>query len=1223
MAAAAAGLISWLAAQQLDYTLWQNHIALNAGAIAGLAKAAGVGDKWKEVRDAILTKTASEKEVVERIAQLGLDKGVVERAVSAFSTLRHAMDEKQIENAVLELRRLASYVQEMKAAKYKKALEEASKAWYEERDPVALWALAVLGARETGGRYKVFEDDDDRIAYLIASFTLLNHLREFVELKNKSYKALERLEKAVERGGFALSDVWGDLNVLAEAEERAREVVNEMNAIANRLERAGYSGIAERLKAATENVTALAEVTRDDLSDLDATRGERAVTALLSLVTSDLFGITVERALAERGRQTVGAFSIASAVRSTPYGFYEMFSSTSGDEKPSEAKRLAFRVAALLADPATRAILASRQGVEVRVEEKTENGKRRVYATFVENGHELLKAAWEAGKRLIPLWAEGEAIEPFKEVANLAAAAFSGSKPLKGPSEEAWKRVVETAERVKKAIESTVKAVTIGALPTDAALEPGYEYIYGFSSYLSQAFTYWALAEGEVSLDKVNPSEEGLKPTWRIKGKYAKTVRKVLSGGRTTLEKLLESGVDLRTALADVKMNDELRKALEIAAGEFWGRVKVLLARWKQLEREAKEKKGEEREKVIREIDKLGKYLRVLLPLAHAVEAYRRGGLSREEAALAVIFAVLYDGSVYRGEIRLAVGGPEQEEKPLMTHDHFTVFWLWALRELGLKPSSVRRGSGVHIIAFRGNELNGLLEAVTPALPALHELRDALAEFTDALRDVTREVVKREFGIDWAYDVRNENFFKKLEEIITMAEDYVYRNIAVERGPLDTSGSHPKTVIRFKLGGEEIAYINVYWTGTVLQARFTGSRENAERLASIIRALGGETEVKYIKGAGWVVWLYTDGIIAIRHDGWLNALRGFVDELYGKGLISKGRYEQLVRDITAGPNTVKFAGVEFLVNYTYRGVQIDYHQSSDASKNAALNALKARGLREGEHFTVTEQGSYEIRIAREAYSKAVETLAQSGLKEGEHFAVNSRRREIRVKKDHKDAVVNALKAAGLEEGRDFTVKSDKIYVIHITYEGLREIQRMALKGDVEAERFIRELEDVLRRRYGNDAVKKLIEVLTPAREEGAAELPLPVYDERDNLIAHVVDLKYEFVKEGQPVSQCSGKDCRLRIIAEYETREERKQLKMELHWVKKQKKKGEVTVTYYYERAAVYIKDDVEIAVLKALTGKVAKRGDVQLFSSDLDALRRFKALKDAIDKWRGGRPRA
>ncbi|MEM3836239.1 hypothetical protein, partial [Pyrobaculum sp.] len=204
---AAAGLMAWAVAQQLDYTLWQNHIALNAGAIAGLAKAAGVGEKCKEVSNAILTRTAAEKEVVERAAQLGLDKGVVERAMSAFSTLRHAVAKEQVKSAVLELKRLVNYVQAMKAANYKKALEEASKAWYEERDPTALWALAVLGARETGTGVKVFEDNDDKIAYLIASFTLLYHLREFVELKYKSYKALERLEKAVKSGRLALSDV--------------------------------------------------------------------------------------------------------------------------------------------------------------------------------------------------------------------------------------------------------------------------------------------------------------------------------------------------------------------------------------------------------------------------------------------------------------------------------------------------------------------------------------------------------------------------------------------------------------------------------------------------------------------------------------------------------------------------------------------------------------------------------------------------------------------------------------------------------------------------------------------------------------------------------------------------------------------------------------------------------------------------------------------------------
>ena len=88
---------------------------------------------------------------------------------------------------------------------------------------------------------------------------------------------------------------------------------------------------------------------------------------------------------------------------------------------------------------------------------------------------------------------------------------------------------------------------------------------------------------------------------------------------------------------------------------------------------------------------------------------------------------------------------------------------------------------------------------------------------------------------------------------------------------------------------------------------------------------------------------------------------------------------------------------------------------------------------------------------------------------------------------------------------------------------------------------------MLRRRYGQNAVNKLIEVLTPAKVEGTAELPLAVRDDKGNLIARVVDLKYEFVRGDQPVSQCAGEDCCLRIIVEYEVEGGRRQLKIEWH----------------------------------------------------------------------------
>jgi len=79
---------------------------------------------------------------------------------------------------------------------------------------------------------------------------------------------------------------------------------------------------------------------------------------------------------------------------------------------------------------------------------------------------------------------------------------------------------------------------------------------------------------------------------------------------------------------------------------------------------------------------------------------------------------------------------------------------------------------------------------------------------------------------------------------------------------------------------------------------------------------------------------------------------------------------------------------------------------------------------------------------------------------------------------------------------------------------------------------------------------------------------------------------------------------------------------MEWYWKKRRVKRRKTIMTHYYETARPTVKDDAEAAVLKALTGK-AKRGRVQLFSSDLDTLYRFKALKDAVDKWRGGKPQS
>ncbi|MEM0463255.1 PaRep2b protein [Pyrobaculum sp.] len=86
----------------------------------------------------------------------------------------------------------------------------------------------------------------------------------------------------------------------------------------------------------------------------------------------------------------------------------------------------------------------------------------------------------------------------------------------------------------------------------------------------------------------------------------------------------------------------------------------------------------------------------------------------------------------------------------------------------------------------------------------------------------------------------------------------------------------------------------------------------AERLASILSALGAEAEAKNY-GKDWRVQLYTDSITAIRRPEWLEAVKALVEELQRCGVIDGGKSEYLLRELAAGPNVVEIAGVEMSV----------------------------------------------------------------------------------------------------------------------------------------------------------------------------------------------------------------------------------------------------------------------------------------------------------------------
>ncbi|WP_258870401.1 PaRep2b protein [Pyrobaculum aerophilum] len=185
-------------------------------------------------------------------------------------------------------------------------------------------------------------------------------------------------------------------------------------------------------------------------------------------------------------------------------------------------------------------------------------------------------------------------------------------------------------------------------------------------------------------------------------------------------------------------------------------------------------------------------------------------------------------------------------------------------------------------------------------------------------------------------------------------EDYANR-LKIEYELYSPQGVNPWVEVKFRDDkGDEVAHINIRWDQKKLHAYFTGVREKAERLASILSAFGANAEAKE-RGGYWYVNLYTDSITAIRRKEWLEAVRALVEELYRRGVINEEQRDRLLTEINAGPNVVEIAGVELSVRAQatnkYKRIEIYYLPVSPAAFDAAVKAFRDAGFEEGVHFT--------------------------------------------------------------------------------------------------------------------------------------------------------------------------------------------------------------------------------------------------------------------------------
>ncbi|MEM4438942.1 MAG: PaRep2b protein [Pyrobaculum sp.] len=741
-------------------------------------------------------------------------------------------------------------------------------------------------------------------------------LRELGDVRDKALSALREAAEKLSRGEEAEIPA----KELAEFVRKVYDIAHRLELLFEHIaENAEKRGDEEMRKAftVTELTKELAEASKADFGELGgATIADKVVAFFESLAEGTTWSRVVLNA-AERG-ETYGALIRAPRSALDQYGAGRERAKGEEERLSAVITRLAFWLAERGVDKA----VVRRDGDTVRV---------------VVNGETVAEV-------------KAKAVKEEEKIVFVAWGKWVG---------EEGKKAAELAEKMEpsKAEEGHIYAL----LATDGGYEAEGE-VNASTTSVVQAASYRVFGM-EVSHTGVGSlTEDGLKPQLA-----AKLYRE--GGGEKVVEMIrrdLEEG--LKTLLDNAKLREELReKALKLLS-----EMKISVqgadeetGKGKQRIEEVRKKIGERIVKFLTEL-RLGEkgavclvdcqfgesvltykhepYARVIVPLVH----YIASDASEEEVAKFLAYAVLFDGTVRTGEASLTLGNfrVDNYEKrlPLDMYDKIALYIILAAKYgVGIKGAYVRGGE--IRLYFDAEYAAGMFSLVWAELSRL-----------------------------WRFGVENglyaDHILNKLEGIRKYVEEYVNK-LKIEYELYSPQGVDPWVEVRFKDDrGSEVAHINIRWDQKKLHAYFRGVREKAERLASILNALGASVEAKE-RGGYWHVDLTTDSITAIRRKEWLEAVKALVEELHKRGIVNEERRDWLLADINAGPNVVEIAGVELSVwektGDKSRKLIVMYQPRSANAFDAAVKALKDAGFEEGVHIIAKrpeggEKGYIRLRI---------------------------------------------------------------------------------------------------------------------------------------------------------------------------------------------------------------------------------------------------------------------
>ncbi|WP_333639182.1 PaRep2b protein [Pyrobaculum aerophilum] len=373
-------------------------------------------------------------------------------------------------------------------------------------------------------------------------------------------------------------------------------------------------------------------------------------------------------------------------------------------------------------------------------------------------------------------------------------------------------------------------------------------------------------------------------------------------------------------------------------------------------------------------------------------------------------YVTLFDGHVSRNQVYLTLGNfrVDNDEKrlPLDVYDKIALYIILAAK-YGIGVRTMYIVKSVASLLFDREYAEGMFSLVWAELSRL-----------------------------WSFGVENglyaDHIFNKLNHIRRYVEEYVNK-LRIEYTLYSPPGVDPWVEVRFRDDrGDEIAHINIRWHRNELRAFSASVREKAERLASILNALGASVEAKEYD-EGWRVEFTTDSITAIRRKEWLEAVRALVEELYRRNIINDVQKNRLLTDIYVGPNKIEIAGIKFNIEESktdnHKWLAIGYWPKTTKSFNTAINTLKSAGFEEGIHFTAKRpEGGKRgyIRLKVPAGLWRLEELRRQGVEWADKAL--QRLEEIAKAKGFSDLLENYLKPAREAETinlKDITVEDVK------------------------------------------------------------------------------------------------------------------------------------------------------------------------------------------------------